>query len=238
MPIQGISPGNPEFRLHATSRNKDTLCSNILDAGCIFLRTTFTARFPREYHEKKGEGSVEPIDVGKRIKSIRKKKNLTLQEVSEKSGMSATAISAIERNVSSPTVTTLTAIGRALGESLSSLLGESEIDYVVTRAGNRERLATDIRNVEFQSLAAGVPGQRFHPKLSILKPGANSGEDLVNHHDDDFFFVIRGALSLEIDGTFVKLEEGDSIYFRGNTPYRWKNDSGGEDTHLLLVTAS
>lgn len=181
---------------------------------------------------------MEPIDVGKRIKSIRKKKNLTLQEVSEKSGMSATAISAIERNVSSPTVTTLTAIGRALGESLSSLLGEAEINYVVTRAGKRERLATDIRNVEFQSLAAGVRGQRFHPTLSILESGANSGEDLVNHQSDDFFFVIRGTLNVEINGISVRLEEGDSIYFRGNTPYRWKNDSDGEDTHLLLVTAS
>src|SRR4030067_3100885 len=61
--------------------------------------------------------SVETIDVGKRIKSIRKRKNLTLQEVSEKSGMSATAISAIERNVSSPTVTPLAALGPAHGES-------------------------------------------------------------------------------------------------------------------------
>src|SRR3990170_6384422 len=106
---------------------------------------------------------MEAIDVGKRIKNIRKRKNLTLQEVSEKSGMSATAISAIERNVSSPTVNTLASIGRALGESLSSLLGEDEVEYVVTRAAKRERLATDIRNVDFQSLAPGVPGQRFHP---------------------------------------------------------------------------
>jgi len=182
--------------------------------------------------------SVETIDVGKRIKSIRKRKNLTLQEVSEKSGMSATAISAIERNVSSPTVTTLAAIGRALGESLSSLLGEAEIEYVLTRAANRERLATDIRNVDFQSLAPGVPGQRFHPKLGILKPGANSGEDFVNHQGDGFFLVIRGTLEMEINGTSVRLEEGDSLYVRGNTSYRWKNASGQEETHLLVVSTS
>src|SRR3970040_554255 len=153
---------------------------------------------------------VETIDVGKRIKSIRKRKNLTLQEVSEKSGMSATAISAIERNVSSPTVTTLVAIGRALGESLSSLLGEAEIEYVVTRAANRERLAPDIPNVDFQSLAHGVPGQRLHQKLGILTPGANSGEDFVNHQGDGFFLVIRGALEMEIDGPLVRLAGGAS----------------------------
>lgn len=181
---------------------------------------------------------METIDVGKRIKSIRKRKNLTLQEVSEKSGMSATAISAIERNVSSPTVTTLAAIGRALGESLSSLLGEEDIQYVVTRAVSRERLATEIRNVDVESLAAGIPGQRFHPKLSILSPRASSGEDLVNHQGDDFFFVIRGALEMEINGHDVTLKEGDSLYFRGNTPYRWRNPSEHESTHLLFVSTS
>src|SRR3989337_2975118 len=101
-----------------------------------------------------------------------------------------------------------------------------------------ERLATDIPNVDFQSLAHGVPGQRFHPKLGILKPGANSGEDFVNHQGDGFFLVIRGALEMEINGTSVRLEEGDSLYVRGNTPYRWKNASGQEETHLLVVSAS
>ncbi|HBX43404.1 MAG TPA: hypothetical protein DEH27_06245 [Deltaproteobacteria bacterium] len=181
---------------------------------------------------------VGAINVGKRIKSIRKRKNLTLQEVSQNSGMSATAISAIERNVSSPTVNTLAAIGRALGESLSSLLGETEIEYVVTRASDRERLATEIREVEFQGLASGVPGQRFHPKLCILKPGGNSGEDFINHQGDDFFFVIRGALEMEIGGTSVRLEEGDTLYVRGNTAFRWRNASDREGTEILVVSAS
>ena len=181
---------------------------------------------------------VGAINVGKRIKSIRKRKNLTLQEVSQNSGMSATAISAIERNVSSPTVNTLAAIGRALGESLSSLLGETEIEYVVTRASNRERLATEIQEVEFQGLASGVPGQRFHPKLCILKPGGNSGEDFINHQGDDFFFVIRGALEMEIGGTSVRLEEGDTLYVRGNTAFRWRNASDREGTEILVVSAS
>ncbi len=184
-----------------------------------------------------GESVVATIDVGKRIKSIRKRKNLTLQAVSEKSGMSATAISAIERNVSSPTVNTLAAIGRALGESISSLVGEGEIGYVVTRASNRERLATEIREAEFQSLAAGVPGQRIHPKLCILKPEAKSGEDFVNHPGDEFFFVIRGALDMEIGGTSVRLEGGDTCYVRGNTSFRWRNAPDREETELLVVSA-
>jgi transcriptional regulator with XRE-family HTH domain len=185
-----------------------------------------------------GESSVETIDVGKRIKSIRKRKQLTLQEVSEKSGVSATAISAIERNVSSPTVNTLAAIGRALGESLSSLLGEGEIEYVVTRASNRERLATEIRDAEFLGLAAGMPAPRFHPKLCVLSPGGSSGEEFVNHQEDDFFFVIRGSLEMEIGGSPVRLEGGDCLYLRANTAFRWKNASDREESEFLIVSAS
>ncbi len=177
------------------------------------------------------------IDVGSRIKSIRKRKGLTLQDLSDKSGMSATAISAIERNVSSPTVNTLASIGKALGESLSSLLGETEIAYVVTRAGERERPATQARGIDLQNLAAGVPGQRFFPTIGILAPGATNGEDPVNRHGDDFIFVMKGVLEVESSGDTIRLEEGDSLYFRENTPYRWRNASQGE-TQIVLVSAA
>ncbi len=183
---------------------------------------------------------VGAVNVGKRIKSIRKRKNLTLQEVSENSGMSATAISAIERNVSSPTVNTLIAIGRALGESLTSLLGENEIGYLVSRAGTRKQLASDKANVVVHNLAGGIPGRRFHPVLNILGQEAGSGEDFMNRQEDEFLFVIEGALDVEVDGagTPLRLGKGDSVYFRGGTPYRWRNPSGQEETHLLVVSTS
>ena len=180
---------------------------------------------------------METIDVGKLIKSARKRKGLTLQELAGKSGISATAISAIERNVSSPTVNTLSGIARALGESLSALLGENEISYVLTRAGNRERLATEIRNVEFLSLASGIPGQRFLPKMSVLQPGASSGEDYVTHRGEEFLFVVKGQLEVELNGQASRLEEGDSLYFRSDTPYRWRNIADRE-TQILVVSAA
>ncbi len=180
---------------------------------------------------------MDPLDVGKRIKSIRKKKGLTLQELAEKSGISATAISAIERNVSSPTVTTLACIGKALNESLSSLLGEVEVKYTLTRAGERKKLAVGIRNVDFESLAAGIPGQKFQPMLSTLRPDASSGEDFINHRSEDFLFIIRGKLEVELNGEKLQLSEGDGLYFPGNVPYRWRNGANGE-TLLLVVSTS
>ncbi len=177
------------------------------------------------------------IDVGKRLKSIRKRKGLTLQDLSGKSGMSATAISAIERNVSSPTVNTLANIGKALGESISTLLGESEVRYVVTRAANRPAIAVDVRNAEFQSLGSGIPGQQFLPMLCNLEPGSSSGDHYRNRPGDDFLHVLQGALEVEMNGDSLLLAEGDSLYCQANTPYRWKNGGNGE-TRLLIVSSS
>lgn len=176
------------------------------------------------------------IDVGKRIKSIRKRKGLTLQDLSGKSGMSATAISAIERNVSSPTVNTLASIGKALGESLSTLLGESEVRYIVTRADSRTQVAADVRNADFLSLGSGIPGQHFRPMLCILKPGSTSGHDYLNHPGDEFFHILQGALEVEMNGETLRLAEGDSLYCRANVPFRWKNSGSGE-TRLLVVAS-
>ena len=107
---------------------------------------------------------METIDVGKRIKSIRKRKNLTLQEVSEKSGMSATAISGIERNVSSPTVTTLVAIAPAQEADTVSLVVDEVLSggrpgledsqlRVEPLSGHsvREALEIDVRDVRGQT---------------------------------------------------------------------------------------
>jgi transcriptional regulator with XRE-family HTH domain len=177
---------------------------------------------------------LESIEVGKKIKSVRKRKGLTLQELSGKSGVSATAISAIERDVSSPTVSTLAAIGKALGESLSSLLGEGDAEYSVVRADGRRRLASGIRGVDFFALASGPTGNRFTAALAVLPPGGGSGEDYQNHRGDELFFVLSGSLAVELQGQEEILGEGDSLCLRGSTPFRWKNGRDAESMVLIV----
>jgi transcriptional regulator with XRE-family HTH domain len=179
---------------------------------------------------------METQDIGKRIKSFRKRKGLTLQELAERSSVSATAISAIERNVSSPTVNTLASIGKALGESLSSLLGESEARYVLTRRGERTPLGSNTPGTLCESLGPGAPWQRFRPVLATLAPGAESGDGFVNRPGEDFLFVLQGHLHVDADGASLPLSEGDALHLGSGTPYRWRNRSEGE-TVVLFVSS-
>ena len=179
---------------------------------------------------------METNDIGKRIKNCRKRKGLTLQELAERSSVSATAISAIERNASSPTVNTLASIGKALGESLSALLGETETRYVLTRRGERTPVASFARGALCESLGSGTPWQRFRPVLATLAPGAESGDGYLNRQGEDFLLVLRGALNVDADGASLPLSEGDALYLGNGIPYRWRNGSEGE-TLLLLVSS-
>lgn len=180
---------------------------------------------------------AETIDLGGRIKGTRKKKGLTLQELAQRSGVSATAISAIERNVSSPTVNTLAAVAHALGEPLVRLLGEGEVPYVLTRAGQRTKIASGIRNADCESLASGAFGRRFHPFVCTLSPGAESGEDFHARSGDHFFFVVHGSLVVEIAGELLRLEEGDTLYCCADAPRKWRNGADGP-TEVLVVSAA
>jgi transcriptional regulator with XRE-family HTH domain len=180
---------------------------------------------------------MEAIDVGKRIKSFRKRKGLTLQELAERSSVSATAISAIERNVSSPTVNTLASIGKALGESLSSLLGETEARYVLTRRGERTPESSLGPGTLCEGLGTTAPGCRFRPVLAMLAPGAESADPPGDRAGEDFLFVLRGNLQVDVDGGSLPLSEGDALCLGSGTPYRFRNDSAGE-TVLLMVTSS
>ena len=177
---------------------------------------------------------MKPMELGKRIKDFRKRKGLTLQELAERSSVSATAISAIERNVSSPTVNTLASIAAALGESLSSLLGETETRYVLTRRGERRPIASYARGALCENLGSGTPWQRFRPVLATLAPGAESGHGFLDGSGEDFLFVLRGALHVDADGATLPLAEGDALHIGNGTRYRWRNASEGETVVLLV----
>jgi len=176
---------------------------------------------------------METNDIGKRIKNCRKRKGLTLQELAERSSVSATAISAIERNVSSPTVNTLASIGRPL-ENPVGAVGETETRYVLTRRGNGRRWRRSPAELSakawFRHPVATVPAGPRNPRA-----GSGKRDGYLNRQGEDFLLVLRGALNVDADGASLPSRKGRAVP-RKRSPYRWSNGSEGE-TLLLLVSS-
>ena len=121
--------------------------------------------------------------IGSKIKGIRETKNLSIEEIAERSGLSVEQITSIENDQNLPSLGPLIKIARALGVRLGTFLDDSDaLGPVVTRAADRERDssisfsngATDARkHMEYHPLAQQKTGRHMEPSSSTSTPTAS-----------------------------------------------------------------
>jgi transcriptional regulator with XRE-family HTH domain/mannose-6-phosphate isomerase-like protein (cupin superfamily) len=157
--------------------------------------------------------------IGGRIKSLRQEQELTLAELAEKSKLSASHLSQVERDKSPPSLMTLASIAQALEINLRDLF-ESEGDQIHISRTTDVPEETD-GTYPVARLPLTIPSSSWnlevdrltlHPEAPCLEFEPYPGEVLG--------FVLDGALALEIDDEQIELKAGDSIHYDANQPYR------------------
>ena len=161
--------------------------------------------------------------VGSKIKGIRETKNLSIEEVSERSGLSADQIISIENDQNLPSLGPLIKIARALGVRLGTFMDDNDaLGPVVCRAEERERNssisfsngATDARkHMEYHPLAQQKAGRHMEPFIININPTENPDFKLSAHEGEEFIYVMEGELEIEYGKEKYTLKEGDSIYY-------------------------
>lgn len=178
------------------------------------------------------EGTVQ-VGLGARIRDLRLGAGLSLRELGQRLGISASAMSQIERGVMQPSVNRLLAIVTALDVPLARVFEEAGIasppkspstsSYVLARAG-------DVAPV---SLVGGVLYTRLSPSEipdvdffeSTYPPGSSgdANHQLITHHGYEIGTVRHGALLITFDEAEVMLSAGDSITFACDIPHHLSN---------------
>jgi XRE family transcriptional regulator, regulator of sulfur utilization len=184
--------------------------------------------------------AVEPGAVGGRIRSLREGMNLSLRELAERCGVSATTLSQVERGESSPSLTVAGRIAEGLELSLSQLLRLDEGRHlVIVRAGSGRRRERSGHAVE--ELTPPLPGQRADVSIHTLAAGAATGgaEDPPLHEPGsrETVVVIDGAVELLVDSEVHELAAGDSATFDADLPHNLHNP-GTVPARLLAVVAA
>jgi transcriptional regulator with XRE-family HTH domain/mannose-6-phosphate isomerase-like protein (cupin superfamily) len=179
----------------------------------------------------------EPIDVGSRLRQLRKERDLSIRALARSCGLSANAISVIERGLSSPSISTLHKITEALGIPITSIFiheGERE-DMVFIRAAERSGVSLPC------GLCEGMGGERFsgqmEPFLLTLNPGADSGPHSITHSGYEFIYCLDGTLLYTVDKVTFNLEKGDSLLFNSQLTHKWCNTSEQQAQILLLISS-
>ena len=161
--------------------------------------------------------------VGSKIKGLRETKDISLQEMSERSGLSIDQISSIENDQYLPSLGPLIKIARALGVRLGTFLDDNdELGPVVCRAEERENNdsisfsngSTDARkHMEYHSLAKQKAGRHMEPFIIDIQPSEERGVGLAAHEGEEFIYVMEGEVEIAYGKETYKLRKGDSIFY-------------------------
>ena len=175
--------------------------------------------------------------VGKRIRELRDAQGLSLRALAGNCGLSINAISRIERDESSPTVSSLHRLATALGVSITSFFEDGiKHETVFTRHDRRMRSYGD--GVSMESLGSGLPNQQIEAFLMTLEPGTDGGPDSITHSGEEFIFCLQGEGEYQVGEEKYSLKVGDSLLFQASQPHICRNTSLLPMTILLIMQAA
>jgi transcriptional regulator with XRE-family HTH domain len=164
--------------------------------------------------------------LGPKIRELRRQKNLSLQQLAERSGVSAAAIHKIERNGMVPTIATLMKLAGALNRTVGWLVDEETMEgrqAVHVRASERKPVFTSKTGLELMGLT-GPYGRFFMAgAVATVEPETDSGPKPMEHPGEELVYVLDGSLHFDVDGVAYVLRRGDALHFRTDRPHRWAN---------------
>ncbi|MET3697767.1 XRE family transcriptional regulator [Bacillus oleivorans] len=171
-------------------------------------------------------------DIGKVIRNLRKERGVTLKQVSEKTGLSISFLSQVERGKSSVTLQSISKISDALEVSRSYFFNDHKNKNKIYRRSDHE-FNFHNSNFVYEGLSGNVKNQVFEPMLVLLLPNKENVQTST-HQGQEFIYVLEGTLTVLIEDEIMELEPGDSFHIDSTTPHTWYNATS-EPVKLLYV---
>ncbi|MDN4493168.1 helix-turn-helix domain-containing protein [Ureibacillus aquaedulcis] len=165
------------------------------------------------------------MTIGEILRKTRKTKKMTLKSLSEKTGVSISFLSQVERDKCNVTLESLRKISDALNVNPSIFFSESK----------DESFGEKIFPFYYEDLSNNITQASFHPILVTLKPKENVGNEFT-HYGHEFIYVIKGTLTISLEGKITELHATDSMMLESTRHHYWWNNSEEEVQFLLVST--
>jgi DNA-binding transcriptional MerR regulator len=183
----------------------------------------------------RAEGHAEAALDGRLLRHLRVTRGLSLRGASERTGLSVSFLSALERGLTGASVATLQRVTAAYGTTMLEVFGGPDDAPAarLVRAEDRQVLRTGGAEVRIEHLARGA--RQLEPQLFVLAEGASS-DGAYTHDGEEFLYLLSGAVTVWVgdDETYALDRAGDALTFPSTLPHRWRNDARGE-TRLLWI---
>ena len=196
-------------------------------------------------------------DFGTKLRAKRQLQKMTLKQLSEKTGLSISLLSEIERGLAQPSMSSLKRIVQAMDLSMFNFVEEQTDpnenqgrlalqstppgapdaytkDIAIVRATKRKKLMYPSFPALFELLTPDL-NRMMEILYGKFEPGFTSGpEPIKDPPGEKCAFIIKGCLEMKIGEKTVRLEEGDSVYYPGDSQVSMRV-IGDKACHSILV---
>ncbi|MEO5614235.1 MAG: XRE family transcriptional regulator [Cypionkella sp.] len=198
-------------------------------------------RIARETGPDSGQTVPEPLDLGIRVRELRKAKGWTLEQASVQAGLARSTLSKIENGQMSPTYDALKKLAQGMGVSVPQLFTPAQAPQVsgrivVTKSGEGQAHATT--TYEHELLAGSLTKKQMLPYRATIRARAMEDFDgWVRHGGEEFLYVLTGVIRLYTEFYEpVDLRRGDSAYYDASMGHNVISLSE-DDATILWVTS-
>ena len=171
--------------------------------------------------------------ISENLAKLRKSRNLTLDQVSELTGVSKAMLAQIEKGKSSPTVTTLWKIANGLQVSFSVFLREDKPQVKKISMEQLETLTDNEGQYIVYPFFPYDPEKKFEIYIVSLEPGCI--HDSKTHLGEEYILIKEGELTVDLEGEQHELVSGDGLQFTGTIAHKYINSSKKLASFFLLM---
>ena len=191
--------------------------------------------------ENGAEEFAEPLDLGSRVRDLRKARNWTLEQAARQAGLARSTLSKIENGQMSPTYDALKKLAVGLDISVPQLFTPPVKDQingrmVVTKNGQGTAHATT--TYEHELLADGLTKKQMLPyRARVRARSIDEFDGWVRHDGEEFLYVLTGVIRLYTEFYEpIEMRRGDTAYYDASMGHNVVSLSD-EDATILWVTA-
>lgn len=175
-------------------------------------------------------------EIGKNIAVIRKQKDLSLEELSRRSGVSTGMLSQIEKDRVNPTVAVVWKIAYGLDVPFHDLLAREDEEplFKILHKNEAVILERGGGTVVFRILSPLSMAEKLELYTVTIKKGAVLESTPHSKDTEEFATVLSGSITIEVNGKTATLVEGDTIHYHADVQHTIKS-VGDSDSYLYMV---
>ena len=162
------------------------------------------------------------MQLGRKIRDLRLRRGLTVQQLAEATNLSKGFVSQVENGRTSPSLSTLQDLAKSLETSVAYLVvEEDQVPYVVRRS-ERPHMSVNGNGSRVEVISA-QPRRNLELLQAELPPGVSMSDKRHFHHGEEVILCVDGRITLACGEHVVLLEAGDSCHFDGRVPHSIEN---------------